>query len=422
VGNDRLRILISNDDGLDSIGLTELATVLAPWCEVTVVVPDGQRSASSHAVTLHKPLRLYQVEDVAPDVPTYTCSGSPTDSVLLGVDVVLKDNRPDLVLSGINKGGNTAEDVSYSGTVAAAIEGAMYRIPSVAISLEGPDEKHFHVAALATLSLVARIGRGLGKPLSEKALASVPTKLRVPGPNDERAGWPFLLLNVNVPDLPESEIKGWMATSLGRRDYKDVVLPRNDPRGKPYYWIAGDEVVADDPPGSDLRSVREGYISATPLLLDYTDRSALRLLRGAFGAAGETDDETMEFATGRLTREQAGLVLGHIPADLTYVDERDEIAFYAEKREYIFPREPGILGRGIRNCHTEKSADDLEKVIAELRAGRRGFFETWGEREGKFLYTKYIAVRDGLGRYRGILEVVQDATRVRSLKGESKEI
>ena len=267
-----LRILISNDDGIESIGTAELANALAPWCDATVVVPDRQRSAASHAVTLHKPLRLIPMEEMA-----------PTDSVLIGLAVARLGREPDLIISGINAGDNTAEDVSYSGTVAAAIEGAMYRIPSVAVSFEGESEIHYHLAALATLSLVESIAAGMGKPFSRQATRMIPERLRFPYLPEIGSGWPFRLLNVNIPDLPEKDIKGWMATSLGKRDYKDLVIPKDDPRGRPYYWIAGEEVVADDPPGSDLRSVREGYISITPLLLDYTDYAALDVLRQGMG-------------------------------------------------------------------------------------------------------------------------------------------
>jgi len=303
VENRRLRILISNDDGLFSEGLTELANILSPWCDVTICVPAGPQSAASHAITLHRPVRLYKVDEVAPGAPTYIVTGSPTDSVVLALDHIMKNELPDLVLSGVNKGGNTAEDVSYSGTVAAAMEGALCRIPSVAISLEGEVRTHYHVAALAALGLVCRIARAMGKPFAEKAEAIVPTHLRLGDgavqcetgsstPNlrgfaafefRHSSTWPFALLNMNVPDLPEGEIKGWQVTALGKRDYKDVVVPREDPRGAPYYWIAGEEVVADDPPGSDIRAVREGYISVTPLLLDYTDRAKLTLLADSLG-------------------------------------------------------------------------------------------------------------------------------------------
>lgn len=274
---DRLKILISNDDGLDSEGLLELANVLSPWCELTVVVPDGQRSASSHAITLHKPVRLYKIEEIAPGAATYISSGSPTDCVVLGLDHLMKEDLPDLVLSGINKGGNTAEDVSYSGTVAAAIEGAICRVPSVAISLLGKEPKYFNVAALAALGLVCHIASAIGKELSGKAQSMVPANLMPSFLGDgAKPEWDFKLVNVNVPDLPEGRIKGWKPTSLGRRDYKDIVVMKNDPHGNPYYWIAGEKVITKDPEGSDLRAVQDGYISITPLLLDYTDYKSLK--------------------------------------------------------------------------------------------------------------------------------------------------
>lgn len=418
----RLRVLVSNDDGIFSEGLAELANVLSPWCDVTVVVPDTQQSASSHAITLHKPLRLYQLDEIAPGVPTFVASGSPTDSVVLGLDYVLKGNRPDLVLSGINKGGNTAEDVSYSGTVAAAMEGAICKIPSVAISLNGDKRVHYNVAALAALGLVYRIAYCLGLPLAEKALEMVPEKLRIACPGDgadgEKTpicggdGWRFLLCNVNVPDLPEAEIKGWQVTTLGKRDYRDVVVEKFDPRGRPYFWIAGEEVFTEDPPGSDLWAVREGFISITPLLLDYTDFEAVGALSEVFGCAGGGGRRILLDAGG-ISQDELNLLFKHLPADLTFVGEGGKIAFYAEKDEFIFPREPGIIGSPIENCHSEKSMDELMELMEDFKSGRRDYAENFREKDGRLIYVRYIAVRDGRGNYRGILETAMDLTFVR---------
>ncbi len=417
----RLRVLVSNDDGIFSEGLAELANVLSPWCDVTVVVPDTQQSASSHAITLHKPLRLHQLDEIAPGVPTFVASGSPTDSVVLGLDYVLKGNRPDLVLSGINKGGNTAEDVSYSGTVAAAMEGAICRIPSVAISLNGDKRVHYNVAALAALGLVYRIAYCLGLPLAEKSLEMVPQKLRIGCPAESAAneklrncggdGWPFYLCNVNVPDLPEAEIKGWHVTALGKRDYRDVVVEKFDPRGRPYFWIAGEEVFTEDPPGSDLWAVREGYISVTPLLLDYTDFDAVRRLSALFGQSGLAATR-IALGNGSLSLEELNLLFEYLPADLTFVGEGGEIAFYSEKDEYIFPREPKIIGSPIENCHSEKSMDELMELMEDFKSGRRDYAENFREKDGRLIHVRYIAVRDKRGEYRGILETAMDLTFV----------
>lgn len=418
----RLRVLISNDDGIFSEGLTELANALSPWCNVTVVVPDTQQSASSHAITLHKPLRLYQLDEIAPGVPTYVASGSPTDSVVLGLDYILKGNKPDLLLSGINKGGNTAEDVTYSGTVAAAMEGAICRIPSVAISLNGDKRIHYNVAALASLGLVYKIANCLGLPLAEKALEMVPEKLRISCLDsvdwDNKSadcggnGWRFPLCNVNVPDLPEAEIKGWQVTTLGKRDYRDVVVEKFDPRGRPYFWIAGEEVFTEDPPGSDLRAVQDGYISVTPLLLDYTDFDAIRELSAVFGIAGH-DVRRIPLDTGGLSLDDLNLLFRHLPADLTFVGEGGEIAFYAEKDGFIFPREPNIIGSPIENCHSEKSMDELKKLIEDFKSGKLDFAENFREIEGRLIHVRYIAVRDERGAYRGILETAMDVTFVK---------
>lgn len=470
-----MRFLISNDDGLFSEGLTELANILSPWCDVTVVVPAGPQSAASHAITLHRPVRLYKVDEVAPGVPTYIVTGSPTDSVVLALDFVMKSEPPDLVLSGINKGGNTAEDVSYSGTVAAAMEGALCRIPSVAISLEGAVRTHYHVAALAALGLMCRIARAMGKPFSEKAEEIVPSHLRLSDSaahcdsidsSSQRRGyegfdfrhcssWPFVLLNMNVPDLPESEIKGWQVTALGKRDYKDIVVPREDPRGTPYYWIAGEEVVVNDPPGSDIRAVRDGYISLTPILLDYTDRAKLTLLADSLGGnaqsvfksvcgnenpiahaadcgslALEQDDltadstrfEAIPLRVGGLTGEQLDLVLRNVPADLTFNDENDRIVYYAEKDEYIFSRNEAIIGMDIRGCHSEKSLAELEEMLRLFKSGDASVAESWKRRDGRFIRTRYIAVRDDAGAYRGILEVTDDVTAASNRKNQSETL
>ncbi len=427
----RLKVLISNDDGLFSEGLTELANILAPWCDVTVVVPAGPQSAASHAITLHRPLRLYKVDEIAPDVTTYVVTGSPTDSVVLALDFVMKSDPPDLVLSGINKGGNTAEDVSYSGTVAAAMEGALCRIPSIAISLEGKKRTHYHVAALAALALVCRISRAMGCPISRKAEEIVPSHLRLEC-NGEVIGWKFILLNMNVPDMPDGGIKGWQATSLGRRDYKDIIIPRNDPRGEPYYWIAGEEVVADDPPGSDIRAVHDGYISLTPLLLDYTDYSKLESLNQCLGieaknvsdkyrsAYNDRDSfsqaEPISLRVGGLTQEELNLVLKNIPADLTFVNADDKIVFYAEKDAYLFPRKPEIIATDIRDCHSEKSMAELEEMLTLFKSGERRMAQKWSRRDGRLIRTRYIAVYDEDGAYQGILEVAEDATEANELK------
>jgi len=233
-------ILVTNDDGVFSEGIKLLAAKLSEVGHVTIVAPDREQSAAGHSLTLHRPLRLRQLEQ---DV--YSVDGTPTDCVSLAVLWLLKDSRPDLVVSGINFGGNLGDDVTYSGTVSATFEGTLLGIPSVAFSQE------------------------VGEPFSFEAGANfaqrfVKVLLSEPLPDD-------LLLNVNLPAGP---IKGVRFTRLGKRQYKQVVVEKTDPRGRPYFWIAGTpEWQQED--GTDHEAVSSGLVSVTPLHLDLTDYRGL---------------------------------------------------------------------------------------------------------------------------------------------------
>ncbi len=241
----RPRILVSNDDGVRSPGLLALAEAARELGEVTVVAPDREQSGASHAISLYRPLRLTRVgEDV------WACDGTPTDSVYLGIHHVLGGRRPDLVLSGVNLGPNLAEDVSYSGTLAAAFEGSVFGVPSVALSLAGGPPWDF--------SHAARFAARLGARILETGLP------------------PGIILNVNVPPgTPE----GFRFTQQGRRGYGEAVQVRTDPRGRPYYWIGGDSKDHTDVPGSDCNALLdEGLISVTPLHLDLTAHAAMKRL------------------------------------------------------------------------------------------------------------------------------------------------
>lgn len=245
-GKKKIKILVCNDDGIHSKGIHALADALRGIGEVFVVAPDRERNAAGHALTLHKPLRVEPFGE-----RLFAINGTPTDCVNLGVR--LMRGRPDLVVSGINKGENLGEDVTYSGTVSAAMEGTLLGVPSFAISLAAEGEYRFETAA------------GFAQRLSRLILSR---------------GLPAgTLLNVNVPNLPEKKIKGVKLTHLGKRIYKDIIVEKVDPRGKKYYWIAGTRIVFEGDRRSDFQALRAGKISVTPLKLDLTDHQALKRIK-----------------------------------------------------------------------------------------------------------------------------------------------
>lgn len=249
-----MKILIGNDDGIFAQGIRSLANALAvDGHEVTVVCPDRERSATGHGLTLHQPIRAEIVESIFhSSVKAWACSGTPSDCVKLALFALL-DNRPDLVLSGINHGPNLGTDVLYSGTVSAAMEGSMENIPSIAFSLASFTSREFEVAANFAKVLVKR--------LEEKPLPDV------------------MLLNVNVPAVKQKEIAGVAIARQGIRRYIDIFEKRADPRGKTYYWLAGElleevEQVADPtlPPHipTDVQAISNNYITITPLQYNLT--------------------------------------------------------------------------------------------------------------------------------------------------------
>jgi 5'-nucleotidase len=240
-----VRVLLSNDDGVHAAGLRALAAAFEPD-EVWVVAPDREQSASSHAISLHRPLRL---TEVAPR--WYAVDGTPTDAVYMGLNLVLKDARPDVVISGVNHGPNLGNDVHYSGTVAAAMEGALLGVHALAISLAAPPPHEFEHAARFAATLARRV-----------------VAARPPAP---------MLLNVNVPRGP---VEGYRFVRLGRRTYGSEVIQKTDPRGRAYYWIGGEGGARnEDIPGSDCNCVRDGFASVTPLHLDSTLDAVLSELR-----------------------------------------------------------------------------------------------------------------------------------------------
>jgi 5'-nucleotidase len=230
------RILVTNDDGIFSQGIKLLASALSELAEVWVVAPDREQSATGHALTLSRPLRMQRMEE-----RWFAVDGTPTDCVNLGVLYLLKDRLPDLVCSGINFGLNMGDDVTYSGTVSATFEGTLLGVPSVAFSQEVAEGFSFEPAA----SFARRVAEML---LNQEQLP------------------PDLLLNVNVP---AGEIHGVSFTKLGRRVYKQSVIEKLDPRGRKYYWIAGTPQW-QTASGTDFEAVSTGRISVTPLHLDLT--------------------------------------------------------------------------------------------------------------------------------------------------------
>jgi 5'-nucleotidase len=246
-------ILLTNDDGIAAPGLRELLKALYPLARVSVFAPDHNWSAAGHTKTMHKPLRIsYQRLNLNDDqeagagkreVEAYATTGAPSDCVALALLGILPE-KPDLVVSGINQGANLGHDLTYSGTVAAAMEAVISGLPGIAVSLDSFESQDFAFAARAAARVVAQVlGRGLP---------------------------PGTMLNVNVPACPVEEIQGVAITRLGRRVYRDVLVQREDPRGRPYYWIGGEPPSGHPDEGTDIWAMANGYVSVTPLHLDMT--------------------------------------------------------------------------------------------------------------------------------------------------------
>ncbi|NIP29756.1 MAG: 5'/3'-nucleotidase SurE [Candidatus Dadabacteria bacterium] len=234
------RILISNDDGISSEGLSALAESLKSLGEVIIVAPDRDQSAASHSLSLFRPLRIENH-----GYNKYSVDGTPTDCINLAVNGFLKNNKPDLIVSGINMSANLGDDITYSGTVSAAIEGTLLKIPSIAVSLDSRNNYLFDTAA--------HYSNLIGKFVLENGLAE------------------DILLNVNIPNLPIADIKGIKVTRQGKRIYEEPIVEKLDPRGREYYWIGGNELGHVDIRNSDIVCVKSGYVSVTPIKLDLTD-------------------------------------------------------------------------------------------------------------------------------------------------------
>ena len=240
--------LLTNDDGVHSEGITALRERLLREHDVYVLAPERERTCVGHAITIHKPLRMKETGD-----RIFSSNGTPADCILLGVKILLP-KRPDFIISGINKGPNMGQDVNYSGTVAAAKEGALLGLPSLAVSLNARKDFCFADAAMVTEDIINNISKG--------------------GSFRDHA-----FLNINIPNLPYERIKGFMVTRLGKRVYNDAVIERTDPRGGKYYWIAGDGEKFELIEGTDFCAVEKGYVSLTPLDLDATSKNSIELFK-----------------------------------------------------------------------------------------------------------------------------------------------
>jgi 5'-nucleotidase len=250
-----MRILISNDDGYFAPGLICLAEHLAKVADVVVVAPERDRSGASNSLTLDRPLKLRRAAS-----GFYYVNGTPTDCVHLAVTGML-DYQPDMVVSGINAGANMGDDTIYSGTVAAAMEGFLLGIPSIAISLVSKEFVHYETAAKVAVELVQRFAK-------------------------KKHSHPWLL-NVNVPDVAHSQLQGTLVTRLGKRHKAEPVVKANNPHGEPVYWVGAAGKAQDAGAGTDFHALAQQHVSLTPLQIDLTQYSQLDAVRGWLGHSAE---------------------------------------------------------------------------------------------------------------------------------------
>lgn len=239
-----MKILVSNDDGVNAPGIRALTDALSEIAQVTTVAPDRNCSGASNSLTLEIPLRIQKLEN-----GFYSVTGTPTDCVHLAINAVLNE-QPDMVVSGINRGANLGDDVLYSGTVAAATEGRMMGLPAIAVSLAGTQCMHYHSAAQVVVKLL--------NYTQEFALSS------------------GTILNVNVPDCPYEDLKGFKVTRLGSRHHAEPVIVDEDPRGQEIYWVGPPGELADAGEGTDFYAIEQGYVSITPLSVDMTNHQQLK--------------------------------------------------------------------------------------------------------------------------------------------------
>lgn len=251
------RILLTNDDGIYAEGIGALALkineLIGDKVQLDIVAPEQERSAVGHSITMHKPLRVK--ETTLPKsqlIRGAAVNGSPSDCVKLAVEALL-EKKPDLVVSGINRGSNLGTDVFYSGTVAAAVEGIILGIPSIAVSLASFEDNSFDFAAELTCKIISQL---ITEPLTKETI-----------------------LNINVPAIQPELIKGLKATAMGSRRYQNAFRRRKDPRGRSYYWLAGDVIEDNNNIDVDVGAVKNGYVSVTPIHLDLTKYKAIEPLK-----------------------------------------------------------------------------------------------------------------------------------------------
>jgi 5'-nucleotidase len=242
-----LLILLTNDDGVYSEGLTALRECLQKQHDVYIVAPEKERTCVGHAITLHKPLRMKELGD-----RIFATNGTPVDCILLGLKILLPQ-PPEFIISGINKGPNMGQDINYSGTVAAAKEGAFLGIPSLAVSINARKDYRFADAAKITEDIVNMMK-------SNTCLTRT-------------------FLNINIPNIPYEKIEDFMVTRLGKRVYNDSIVERIDPRGGSYYWIGGNSHSFDLIEGTDFYAVENGYTSVTPLDVDVMSDGSINILK-----------------------------------------------------------------------------------------------------------------------------------------------
>ncbi|WP_084201386.1 5'/3'-nucleotidase SurE [Geobacter pickeringii] len=241
-------VLVTNDDGVYSPGIVALASAMRHVGDVLVVAPDRERSAVGHALTLHHPLRVSDLGD-----GVFSIDGTPTDCVNIGIHKLLS-KKPDIVVSGVNHGGNLGDDITYSGTVSAAMEATLMGIPAIAVSLvtTGAGKNFSSAAAIAARLTSFVVMKGLP---------------------------PDTFLNVNVPDMEEDQLCPPIITSQGKREYEGEIIAKVDPRGRNYYWIGGNAPQFRDDEGTDYHAIKRGHVSITPLHLDLTNYASMAILR-----------------------------------------------------------------------------------------------------------------------------------------------
>lgn len=247
-----LHILLTNDDGILAPGIKALWQELSQIARITVVAPDSEKSASSQAITVHHPIWVDEHLLDMQDICAWRVGGTPTDCVKVALDSLLADDLPDIIVSGINQGSNLGTDVLYSGTVSAAIEGALHGLPAIAMSLDSWELFDFKPAAQTARKVI--------EAMSNKTLP------------------PNTLLNINVPALPANQLKGMAITKLGVRNYENTFERRQDPRGRTYYWMSGHVSDTENAPDSDIIAVKNGKISITPIHFDLTNYGIMNIL------------------------------------------------------------------------------------------------------------------------------------------------